>query len=278
MRLMPARASGRWPYLTSPSTAAPRRWPCARAGGPTRSWAGCTPTMPRVPTPSFPAAPAAAVPFLPAPQSRTRRDDPRRPAHGRDAAPDRGRSSAALDTAPPCRMGPRALRAGVLSRDDPNGPARPQAVLEEGQVRLWPYRRANGEHTIDVLRRLRAEVPAGKLIVLWDGAPYRRAKIVREVACELEIDLVRLPGYSPDLMPVEALWRWLREDVTYHHCHASAEDLTRRVGAFEARLNRDPVAIADRLWVKNRLDPHEEKLRFSNLTRFRQSRARAGRS
>ncbi len=137
-------------------------------------------------------------------------------------------------------------------------------LYNEGQVRLWPYRRANGEHTIDVLRRLRAEVPAGKLIVLWDGAPYHRAKLVREVACELEIDLVRLPGYSPDLMPVEALWRWLREDVTYHHCHAGAEDLIRRVGAFEARLNRDPVAIADRLWVKDRLDPHEEKLRFSN--------------
>ena len=30
------------------------------------------------------------------------------------------------------------------------------------------------------------------------------------------IDLVPLPGYSPDFMPVEALWRWLREDVTYH--------------------------------------------------------------
>jgi transposase len=137
-------------------------------------------------------------------------------------------------------------------------------LYNEGQVRLWPYPRANGEHTIDVLRRLRAEVPERKLIVLWDGAPYHRAKIVREVACELEIDLVRLPGYSPDLMPVEALWRWLREDVTYHHGHASAQDLTRRVGAFEARLNRDPVAIADRLWVKDRLDPHEEKLRFSN--------------
>jgi transposase len=37
-----------------------------------------------------------------------------------------------------------------------------------------------------------------------------------------------LPGYSPDLMPVEALWRWLREEVTYHHCHASTEDLIRR--------------------------------------------------
>jgi len=136
-------------------------------------------------------------------------------------------------------------------------------LYNEGQVRLWPFARANGEHTVEVLRRLRAEWPDRKLLVLWDGAPYHRAKVVREVASELEIDLVRLPGYSPDLMPVEALWRWLREDVTYHHCHASAEHLTRRVAAFEARLNRDPFVIADRLWVKDHLNPDEEKLRFS---------------
>ena len=49
-------------------------------------------------------------------------------------------------------------------------------------MRLWPYRRANGEHTIDVLRRLRAEFPNEALIVLWDGAPYHRAKAVREAA------------------------------------------------------------------------------------------------
>src|SRR4051812_17753161 len=78
-----------------------------------------------------------------------------------------------------------------------------------------------------------------------------------------------LPGYSPDLMPVEALWHWLREDVTYHHCHASAEDLTRRAADFEARINQDPCALADRLWVKDCLDPEEEKLRFSNETWFK---------
>jgi hypothetical protein len=62
-----------------------------------------------------------------------------------------------------------------------------------------------------------------------------------------------------------ALWRWLREDVTYHHCHATATatDLTRRVAAFEARGNQHPYAITDRLWVKDHLDPDEEKLRFS---------------
>ena len=72
-----------------------------------------------------------------------------------------------------------------------------------------------------------------------------------------------LPGYSPDLMPVEALWRWLREDVTDHHCHASAEDLIRRVADFAVRLNAGPLVVADRLRVKDHLDPEEEKLRFS---------------
>jgi len=134
----------------------------------------------------------------------------------------------------------------------------------EGQVRMWPYPRANGEHTVDVLRRLRAEVPDGTLTVIWDGAPYHRAKTVWAVAAGLDITLVPLPGYSPDLMPVEPLWRWLREDVTYHHCHATAEDLIRRVAAFEARINQNPCDVADRLWVKDHLNPEEEKLRFSN--------------
>ena len=107
-------------------------------------------------------------------------------------------------------------------------------------------------------------MPERPLIVLWDGAPYHRAKAVREVARTLDITLMPRPGYSPDLMAVEALWRWLREDVTYHHSHASAEDLTRRVAAFEAGLNRDPLGVADRLWVKDHLHPDDEKRRFSN--------------
>src|SRR5215210_8514003 len=89
--------------------------------------------MPRVLTHSRSAARAAAVPFLPTARSRARRGGLRRPAHGRDAAPSRGGSSAALDLAPPGRLGARALRAEVLSRDDPCGPAPPQAVVEESQ-------------------------------------------------------------------------------------------------------------------------------------------------
>src|SRR5215210_5278632 len=90
------------------------------------------------PTRSRSAARAAAVPFLPAPRSRTRRGGLRRPAHGRDATPSRGRSSTTLDLAPPGRLGARALRAEVLSRDDPRGPAPPQAVVEESQEAAGP--------------------------------------------------------------------------------------------------------------------------------------------
>src|SRR4051794_1646048 len=98
------------------------------------------PTTPRVLTRLRSAAPAAAVPFLPTARSRTRRDDPRRPAHGRDATARRGRPRAALDVASPGRLGPRAVRVGVLPRDDPRGPAPPQAVLEESQEVAGPGR------------------------------------------------------------------------------------------------------------------------------------------
>src|SRR3954454_24813513 len=130
---MPAPASGHSLCLTSPSTAAPPRWPGARAGGPTPCWAGCTPIIRAAPTRLRSAAPAAAVPFLPTARSRTRRGGLRGPAHGRDAAPRRGGSSATLDAAPPGRLGARALRPPLLPRDDPHSPAPPQAVVEESQ-------------------------------------------------------------------------------------------------------------------------------------------------
>jgi transposase len=136
-------------------------------------------------------------------------------------------------------------------------------LYSESQVRVWEYPRANGEHTIEVLQRLRDEFAERPMIVIWDGAPWHRSASVLDAATRLAIQLVRLPAYSPDFMPVEALWRWLRESVTYNHCHDTAAELIERVAAFVATINRDACALADRLWVKDELDPEEEKLRFS---------------
>ena len=88
---------------------------------------------------------------------------------------------------------------------------------------------------------------------------------VAEVEARFEgKDVPRPEGWSGLRVSRTTLWRWLREDVTYHHCHATADDLIRRVAAFEAQVNQDPCTVADRLWVKNHLNPNEEKLRFPN--------------
>src|SRR5690242_2044293 len=96
------------------------------------------PTRPKVPPRSPTATRAAAVPFLPELRSRARRGGLRGPAHGRHPALSWGGSSAALDLAPSGRLGPRALRLGVLSRDDPGCSAPPHAVVEESQEASGP--------------------------------------------------------------------------------------------------------------------------------------------
>ncbi len=113
--------------------------------------------------------------------------------------------------------------------------------------------------------KLRVEFPDTQMTIVWDGASYHRAKLVREAALALDIKLKPLPtpAYSPDFMPVEHLWQWLREEITYHIYYAQKRELVDAVINFQNRINTDPIAVSVRLWVKKHLEPKEEKLRFS---------------
>ncbi len=133
----------------------------------------------------------------------------------------------------------------------------------QGRVKLSPYERANSETTVELLETLRREVPETPLPVLWDGASYHRAKAVLQRAEELQINVLPLSAYRPDFMPVEPLWPWVREDVTYHTCDDSREELIAPLEQFQQEINATPYAVADRLWAKTHLDPEEEKLRIS---------------
>jgi transposase len=88
-------------------------------------------------------------------------------------------------------------------------------------------------------------------------------KIVQQTARELGITLVALPGYSPDLNPIEGLWKWMREEVTQHHCHPTLTDLFDACKNFIDTINQDPLAILQRFWPRFDLDPKLEKLGFS---------------
>lgn len=75
--------------------------------------------------------------------------------------------------------------------------------------------------------------------------------------------VVALPRSSPDLNPIEGLWKWMREEVTQHHCHATVRDLFDTCKRFVDEINRDPLAVVGRLWPRFDLDPEVEKLGLS---------------
>jgi hypothetical protein len=138
--------------------------------------------------------------------------------------------------------------------------------FSNGQCLLWQDGWCDGGRTVKFLQELsrwRAG-QEGRVVVIWDNAPCHRAGAVKAEAARLGIELVYLPGYSPDLNPIERLWGWLRQDVTRGHCHESVAELTAACQRFIADINADPVAVVDRLWPVFELDPEfEEKLRVS---------------
>lgn len=134
-----------------------------------------------------------------------------------------------------------------------------------GQCFIWNEGSCNGMNTVQFFNRLAQWLgPANcPVVIIWDGAPCHRAKVVQAAAAELGFTLVPLPGYSPDLNPIEGLWKWMREEVTRNHCHNTMRELFDACKAFVDRINADPIQLISRLWPKLELDPDFEKLLVS---------------
>ena len=92
---------------------------------------------------------------------------------------------------------------------------------------------SNAGTSASFLNQLR-EMRSGPLKVIWDNAPAHRGEAVREclAAPGLSIQLVRLPGYSPDFNADEAIWGWAREGATENLCLGTKALVQERVGNF----------------------------------------------
>ena len=60
---------------------------------------------------------------------------------------------------------------------------------------------------MEFLKALRAQLKR-KLLIVWDGAAQHKSRIVRGYLDSTKgaLQMALLPGYSPDLNPVEYLW------------------------------------------------------------------------
>lgn len=71
----------------------------------------------------------------------------------------------------------------------------------------------NSDTMKELLLKMRAcaEGAGSRLALILDNARYQHCKAVRELAAELDIELVFLPGYSPHFNLIERVWKFIRK-------------------------------------------------------------------
>ena len=93
-----------------------------------------------------------------------------------------------------------------------------------GGINLSTYRfiyreaeKVDGQCIQSYLSQLRRAHRGGsRLHVILDNAGYHHSDAVKRHAEDLHIELHYLPAYSPNLNPIERLWKLLREEVMYN--------------------------------------------------------------
>jgi transposase len=109
------------------------------------------------------------------------------------------------------------------------------------QVREKAFR---GGGVVEFLRHLLRQF-AGRLLVVWDGSPIHRSKLVQRFLSSPEatrLRVERLPAYAPELNPVEGIWRYLKRVELRNQCCGDLEHLRSELRKAVARLrHRRPV-------------------------------------
>ncbi len=104
-------------------------------------------------------------------------------------------------------------------------------VIQEDQT-------LNAESTIHFFKKIEETYPSKRKIhVFCDNAPYYRNKAVKQYLETSKICLHFLPPYSPNLNPIERLWKWMKERVIYNTYYEHFEDFKEAIFGFFAVLS-----------------------------------------
>lgn len=95
------------------------------------------------------------------------------------------------------------------------------------------YETINAESIMDFMAKIRSQYNIQKTIhLILDKAGYHRAFLVAECAEKLNIKLHFLPPYSPNLNPIERLWKVMNEQVRNNRFFKSAKDFKEAINGF----------------------------------------------
>jgi transposase len=114
-----------------------------------------------------------------------------------------------------------------------------------GGARLAVHLRDRADDTdalIDALMQLRRFLAGEKATLLWDGLPAHRSRDMQRFLASQRRWLVveRLPGYAPDLNPVEALWANLKGVELANLAADTLDEVTQAVTHGIRRVRQTP--------------------------------------
>jgi transposase len=105
-------------------------------------------------------------------------------------------------------------------------------------IRVTNHEYINAESVCALLRAVAAAGVGLPITLVLDNARYQKCAVVQGLASSLGIELLYLPGYSPNLNLIERLWRFVRKeslDSTYY------EDFGRFTAAIDRCLDGLPT-------------------------------------
>ncbi len=109
-------------------------------------------------------------------------------------------------------------------------------AIELGQLSKAVIKHAdnvNSDTIIEFFQQISTQYPSSKTIhLVLDGAGYHKAKTVQEAAKKYNITLHTLPPYSPNLNPIERLWKVMNEHARNNQYFATAKEFRQRIEQF----------------------------------------------
>jgi transposase len=87
---------------------------------------------------------------------------------------------------------------------------------------------------------------AGKIVVIWDGAPIHRGHEIKDFlkrGAAKRLHLEQLPGYAPDLNPDEGIWNYLKRGELGNVCCGDLAQVQRKLIQAKERLRHKQEII-----------------------------------
>lgn len=133
-------------------------------------------------------------------------------------------------------------------------------ALKNMEVFAQEFDTIDAESVIAFLKSIEASSKCAKIHIICDNGRSNKNKKLEEYLRSSKIEMHYLPPYSPNLNPIERLWKVLRENKTYNKCYEKFIDFKVAIRGF---FSEDIPKIRDDL--AKRINDNFQRIRLNPI-------------